>query len=164
MLTEYFEINEIFLRFFVLTRRNFPTIFRQLSDEWFKIKSSTIVTRTSSLQDYNLLLYHCATLTLGSFTYFQYFFPCQYSVYLSTVLTSVNIVLFFVSTVVTFVNTVLKFLNNLWGKEPSRNRVVVLARQATKTGGISSLDSILGLFKSLKFGLCVYCNIHRSIY
>jgi hypothetical protein len=30
------------------------------------------------------------------------------------------------------------------------NRVVVLARQATQPGGIGSLDSFLGLLKSLK--------------
>ncbi len=32
----------------------------------------------------------------------------------------------------------------------NKNRVVVLARQATKPGGIGSLESILGLLKSLK--------------
>jgi hypothetical protein len=35
-------------------------------------------------------------------------------------------------------------------KEPSRNRVVVPARQATKAGGIDSLESIPGLLKSSK--------------
>jgi hypothetical protein len=35
-------------------------------------------------------------------------------------------------------------------KEPSRNRVFVPARQATQSGGIGSLESILGLLKSLK--------------
>jgi hypothetical protein len=34
--------------------------------------------------------------------------------------------------------------------EPSRNRVVVPARQATQPGGIGSLETILGLLKSLK--------------
>jgi hypothetical protein len=39
--------------------------------------------------------------------------------------------------------------------EPSRNRVVVMARQATEAGGIDSLESILGLLKSLKIrALC----------
>ncbi len=38
--TEYFEIIGISRCFFVLPRRSFPTIFRQLSDEWI-IKSST---------------------------------------------------------------------------------------------------------------------------
>ncbi len=33
MLTDYFDINGIFLRFSILTRRSFPTIFRQLSDK-----------------------------------------------------------------------------------------------------------------------------------
>jgi hypothetical protein len=45
---------------------------------------------------------------------------------------------------------VLDFLKNLWGLEPSRNRVVVLPCQATLAGGIDSLESILGLLKSLK--------------
>jgi hypothetical protein len=35
----------------------------------------------------------------------------------------------------------------------SRNWVVVLARQATYAGGIDSLETILGLLKSLKLGL-----------
>jgi hypothetical protein len=35
-------------------------------------------------------------------------------------------------------------------KEPSRNRVVVPARKAPHTDGIGSLESILGLHKSLK--------------
>jgi hypothetical protein len=36
------------------------------------------------------------------------------------------------------------------GQEPSRNRVLVRARQATEAGGIDSLESISGLHKSLK--------------
>ncbi len=36
------------------------------------------------------------------------------------------------------------------GQEPSRNRVVIPARQATQPGGIDSWESILGLLKSLK--------------
>jgi hypothetical protein len=43
---------------------------------------------------------------------------------------------------------------SMGGKEQSRNRVVVPARQATQAGGNDSLESILGLLKSLKFGLC----------
>ncbi len=35
------------------------------------------------------------------------------------------------------------------GNEPSRNRVVVPAHQATQSGGIGSLESILGLLISL---------------
>jgi hypothetical protein len=35
-------------------------------------------------------------------------------------------------------------------REPSRNRVVVPARQATQRGGIGSLELILGLLNSLK--------------
>jgi hypothetical protein len=36
------------------------------------------------------------------------------------------------------------------GKEPSSNRVVVPARQATQAGGLDTLESIPGFFKSLK--------------
>ncbi len=46
--------------------------------------------------------------------------------------------------------TVLEFLNNIWGLEPSRNRVVVPVRQASHAGGIGSFESIPGLLKSLK--------------
>jgi hypothetical protein len=54
--------------------------------------------------------------------------------------------------------TVVEFLNNLWGLgEPSRNRVVVPARQATQPGGIGSLGLILGLLKSLKIRGYVSC-------
>ncbi len=49
----------------------------------------------------------------------------------------------------------LEFLNILWGWEPSRNRVVVQARQATQPGNIGSLESILGLLKSLKIRIQV---------
>ncbi len=45
----------------------------------------------------------------------------------------------------------LEFLNNPWGLGTDyRNRVVVPASQATQPGGIGSLESILGLLKSLK--------------
>ncbi len=81
MLTDYFEINGIFLRFSILTRRSFPTIFRQLSDELIKINSSTSGIRTYDLLGYNLILYHCATLTCTSVLYTTYFVR-QYSVYL----------------------------------------------------------------------------------
>jgi|688.fasta_scaffold311970_1 hypothetical protein len=40
--------------------------------------------------------------------------------------------------------------HNLWGLEPSRNRVVVPARKAIQSDGIGSLESILGLLKSFK--------------
>jgi hypothetical protein len=40
--------------------------------------------------------------------------------------------------------------------EPSRNRVILPARQATKAGGIDSLESIPGLLKSLKTGLLTH--------
>jgi hypothetical protein len=47
--------------------------------------------------------------------------------------------------------SVLEFLNNLCGLGTKyRNKVVVLARQATKAGGIDSLESILGLLMGLK--------------
>jgi hypothetical protein len=39
-------------------------------------------------------------------------------------------------------SAVLEFLNNLY----NRNRVVVVARQATYAGGIDSLELIFGLF------------------
>jgi hypothetical protein len=43
------------------------------------------------------------------------------------------------------------FEQSMGGQEPSRNSVVVPARQATtQPGGIGSLESILGLLKSLK--------------
>jgi hypothetical protein len=45
---------------------------------------------------------------------------------------------------------VVEFLNNIGGEEPSRNRVVVPACQATQVGAIGSLQSILGLHKRLK--------------
>jgi hypothetical protein len=55
---------------------------------------------------------------------------------------------------------VLEFLSNLWWLRPSRNRVVVPARQATYAVGIDSLESIidslesiLGILKSLNLGL-----------
>jgi hypothetical protein len=38
----------------------------------------------------------------------------------------------------------------------ARNQVVVLARLAAQAGGTDSLESILGLLKSLKFGRCIY--------
>jgi hypothetical protein len=44
----------------------------------------------------------------------------------------------------------LDFLTIYGSKEPSRNRIVVPARQATQPGGSGSLESILGLSKSLK--------------
>ncbi len=44
----------------------------------------------------------------------------------------------------------LEFLNNIGGKAPNRNRVVVPVRQDTLSGGIGSLELILELLKSLK--------------
>ncbi len=76
--TEYFEISRISRRFFVLPRRSFPTIFRQLSDEWI-IKSSTSGTQSHVLQGYNPLLYHCATLPLSKTVWLT--FPSSVLVY-----------------------------------------------------------------------------------
>ncbi len=42
------------------------------------------------------------------------------------------------------------------GYEPSRNRVVVPACQATLAGGIDALESITGILKSLKIPALVY--------
>ncbi len=69
--TEYFEIIGISRRFFVLPRRSFPTIFRQLSDEWI-IKSSTSGTRSHDLEGYYPLLYHCATLSSYESLFFMW--------------------------------------------------------------------------------------------
>ncbi len=77
--TEYFEIIGISQRFFVLPRRSFPTIFRQLSDEWI-IKSSSSGTWSHVLQGYNPLLYHCATLlyvNLCDSTNFYFLSACR---------------------------------------------------------------------------------------
>jgi hypothetical protein len=49
-----------------------------------------------------------------------------------------------------YVNRCWNFLTIFRGWEPSRNRVVITAHQATWAGGIVSLESILGLLKSLK--------------
>ncbi len=49
-------------------------------------------------------------------------------------------------------------------QEPSRNRVVVLARQATQPGGTGSLESILGLLKSLKFGLRAWRAVTTALF
>jgi hypothetical protein len=46
--------------------------------------------------------------------------------------------------------TELEFLKNLRGYPPSRNGVIVPARQATQAVGIHSLESIPGLRKRLK--------------
>ncbi len=51
--------------------------------------------------------------------------------------------------------TELEFLNNPWGLGTEQEYGYRTgARQATKAGGINSLDSIPGLLKSKKFGLC----------
>jgi len=57
---------------------------------------------------------------------------------------------------------VLEFLNNLWGWEPSRNRVVVPAHQATQPGRMCSLESILVLLKSLKIRALYVAGIDKA--
>jgi hypothetical protein len=63
IMTEYFEIGGIFRQFLTHAKEfsdHFPSAFWQL----IKIKSSTTWARSFVLQGCNLLLYHCATLTL----------------------------------------------------------------------------------------------------
>jgi hypothetical protein len=59
-----------------------------------------------------------------------------------------------------FYSSVLEFLNSLW--ERNKNRVAVPARQATKPGGIGSLESILGLLKSLKIRALLATVCHHA--
>jgi hypothetical protein len=68
ILTENFEIGGIFQRVFVLTRRSFPTIFRQLSDNKSKSKaavpgldpmSSRITTCYSTTAPHSLYMFGC---------------------------------------------------------------------------------------------------------
>ncbi len=53
---------------------------------------------------------------------------------------------------------VLEFGTIYGGLEPSRNRVVVPARQAMQPFGIGSLESILGILKSLKIRALETCT------
>ncbi len=65
MKMEYFEGIDTQRSFPTIFRQlsdHFPTIFRQFSDEWIKIKKGNTGARSFILQDYILLLYHCATL------------------------------------------------------------------------------------------------------
>ena len=48
------------------------------------------------------------------------------------------------------------FLTIYGGQEPSSNRVIVPARQATYAGGIHSLESIPGLQKRLKIRVQIW--------
>ncbi len=48
------------------------------------------------------------------------------------------------------------------GQEPSRNRIVVPARQATQAGGIDSLESIPGLLYSLKIPVQMNCTLQPN--
>jgi hypothetical protein len=50
-----------------------------------------------------------------------------------------------------------------WWAKSSRNRSVVLARQATQPGGIGYLKSALGLHKSLKIRALVYNRIQTCL-
>jgi hypothetical protein len=106
MLTDYFEINGIFLWYSILMRRSFPTIFRQLSDKLIKNNSSTSKARTYDLQNYNLLLLHIINCYLLLLSFVSTMF-----ILVITVFTFVNSVLFFVSTVLTVVTTVFSFIN-----------------------------------------------------
>ena len=119
-----------FPTFSVLTRRSFPTVFRQFSDK--KSKSDAAVSgraRTYVHQGYNLLLYHCATLLMPSKFCQQYIIHCQSKSYFvsnvlivftfasdvfsfaSILFTFVSTVFFFVSTLFTFVSTVFFFVS-----------------------------------------------------
>ncbi len=75
--TEYFEAQWNFPTVFVPTRRNFPTIFRQLSNKWNKVisSSSTGGARSYVLLGYNSRLYHCATLPWYLISLWALFFP-----------------------------------------------------------------------------------------
>jgi hypothetical protein len=107
--TEYFKIIGISRRFFVPTRRSFPTIFRQLSDQWINTKSSNrdSIPRTSGLQSTTLPL-RPLSLCDKQADSTQYFFTFVSTVFsfVSTVLPLVSTLLFFVSTLFTSVNTV----------------------------------------------------------
>jgi hypothetical protein len=58
-----------------------------------------------------------------------------------------------------------EFLKNLYGgEEPSRNRVVVPARQATYAGGIDSSKMILALLKNVKIRALQQCCGSGSVF
>ncbi len=69
--------------------------------------------------------------------------------------------------------SVLEFLTIYGGKESSRNKVVVPARQDTQPGGIGSLESIFGLLIRLKIraldkrmsvnGRSTRCNVQYNV-
>jgi hypothetical protein len=62
-----------------------------------------------------------------------------------------------------FLQPVREFLNNYGGYQPSRNRVVVPARQAPLPVGIGFLESILRLLKSLKIrALGSFCFVYPT--
>jgi hypothetical protein len=105
ILTEHFEIGRIFQRVFVLMRRSFPTIFRQLSDNKSKSKpalpgldptSSRITTCYSTTAPHSLYIFDCVNCF-----YVRHccVFLRQYSVHLR------QYCVFFVSTVLNFVST-----------------------------------------------------------
>jgi hypothetical protein len=102
MPTDYFEINGIFLRFSILTRRSFPTIFRQLSDELIKINSSTSGIRPTICW---VTIWYSTTVPLLHVLWWYILLI----LFVSTLFIFVNTVLFFVSTVLTVVSTVLLF-------------------------------------------------------
>ncbi len=94
--------------------RNFPTVFCSHANEFSdnfpstfdekSIKSSATGIWSQDLQGYNLLLYHCATLSLCLYVWQDPLFLAQY------MFTFVSTVFSFVSTVLTFVSTVFSFL------------------------------------------------------
>ncbi len=95
MLTEYFEINGIFLRFFVLMRRSFPTIFRHFPTNESKSKASGLEPpffRTTFCYSTTASLLHLTKLLSLLVSFVNTLF-----IFVRTVLTSVNIVLFYVS-------------------------------------------------------------------
>ncbi len=99
---EYFESIGISRRFFFLTRRSFPTIFRQLptnesipkaAPPWFDPTTFRVTIYYSTTAPHSLYVNLCDSS-----------FPCSY------MFTFVSTVFSFVSTVLTFVSTVFSFL------------------------------------------------------
>jgi hypothetical protein len=118
MKMDYFEAQWNFPTVFVLTHRSFPTIFRQLSDAWIKIKySSTTGARSMSFRfttHYSMSAMCLPSSVLG----FPSSVLCSPSSILcfsvTTVLTFVSSLFFFVSNVLTFVRTVFSFVSTVF--------------------------------------------------
>ena len=75
---------------------------------------------------------------------------CQLCLHFGVLVILVVVVSFVALVVRTVVHRAGSFKQSMGAWEPSRNRFVVPARQATEAGGIHSLESIPGLLKSLK--------------